>query len=119
GVENAAGIVERGGRLVLLAGGRPNLGPGVEVVRSLDEPQLAIKALAKADVPGSGPARQWARAAAMAKLSVWSGWEDDVAEELFATPLHNADEVRRLIGAAECVLLEDGERMIAVASPVA
>jgi nickel-dependent lactate racemase len=111
----AARVVQPGGRVVLLTEARPVPGPGGEVLRSANEPRLALAALEKAALPGSGPAVLWAHAAAHARLSVLGGWTGEAAEELFATPLADAAELQRLVASGgDCLILEDAHRMMAV-----
>jgi nickel-dependent lactate racemase len=112
----AARVVQPGGRVVLLTEAHPVPGPGGEVLRAADEPRLALAALQKAAMPGSGPAVLWAHAAAHARLYVLGGWTPEVAEELFVTPLGDDSQLQRLVSAGgSCLILEDAHRMMAVA----
>ena len=47
----------------------------------------------------------WVFAAKRGSLFLASGYPDDVAEELFATPIRTASEVQRLIDGGEKVLV--------------
>jgi nickel-dependent lactate racemase len=111
----AARVVQPDGRIVLLAEPHPIPGRGGEVLRAADNPRLALAALEKANLPGSGPAMLWARAAAHAKLSVLGGWSEEAAESLFATALADRSALQRLVEpASSCLVLEDAHRMIAI-----
>jgi nickel-dependent lactate racemase len=112
----AARVVQPGGRIVLLGEAPPAPGPGAEVLRGADEPRLALAALEKAGLPGSGPALLWAQAAAQAHLAVLAPWPDEAAEELFATALAGEGRLQGLVAAARsCLVLEDAQRLLAVA----
>lgn len=102
----AARVVGKGGRIAVLAEAAPPLGPGTEILRNLDGPGAATKRLAK-EKPEDWPACfLWCFAAkAAGSLFLASGYPDDVAEELFATPLRSPAEVQRLIDAAARVLI--------------
>ena len=114
-VSCAARVVRPGGRIVLLTEAGPAPGPGGEVLRATDDPRLALAALEKAALPGSGPALLWAHAAAHARLAVLGGWTGEAAEELFATPLADRSGLQRLVAAGgTCLVLEDAQRMMAV-----
>ena len=100
----AARVVRKGGRIAILTAAAPELGDGVRLMRTLDEPRLPK------NIPGARPAdwaacKRWCAAARFASLFLASDLPDDVAEELFTTPLHTAAEVQRLIDAADSVLV--------------
>ena len=110
---NASRVVGPQGRVVLVADAAPDLGPGGDVLLHSGEPHLAVTALQKAALPGSWPALLWAQAASSSRLSLLGGYPDDVAEELFATPLAD-DQLPRLVAAGEVLVLEDAQRMMPV-----
>lgn len=111
-VAAAARVVQPQGRIVLLAGAAPELGPGGEVLLRADEAALASAALEKAAIAGSSAARLWARSASDARLSVLGAWPAERTEELFATPLADAAQVQRLASAGGAVtVLEDAQRL--------
>jgi len=100
------------GRLVLLTGAAPVLDEGGELLRKLPTPAVCVKRLAQFKIAEPTAASLWAHAANETHLFVKSGWPDEVAEELFATPLHTEGELQRLIDAAERVLiLPDAHKM--------
>lgn len=101
----AARVVKKGGRIALLTTASPDLGPGVEMLRTLDEPAEAKKLLAHEKPDDWAAAALWALSAKRASLFLASGYPDEVAEELFTTPIQHASEVQRLIDGSESVLL--------------
>ncbi|MFO0845081.1 MAG: lactate racemase domain-containing protein [Gemmataceae bacterium] len=110
----ASKIVTPGGRVILVTEARPALDEAAEVLLRSDDPQAALAALRKANLAGGGAAMAWARAAAHARVSLYSGLPGDVVEELFATPLDGVAQVGRLLAAGgDCVVLEDGHRVLA------
>jgi nickel-dependent lactate racemase len=111
----AARVVRPAGRVVLLSGARPELGPGTAVLRGHDEPRGALEALRRKPVPGLAPALQWAHAADHARLFVLSGLPAETVEELSATPLADAAQVQRLIDAGgACLFLQDAHKALAL-----
>ncbi len=98
--------VSKGGRIVVLTEAAPDLGDGVQLLRSMDETKGARKRLAQEKPDDWAAAWLWA-AAAMNHRSLFlaSGYPDEVAEELFTTPVHSASEIQRLIDAAGSVLV--------------
>ena len=112
-LSTAARVVRSGGRVALLTDAKPVLLEGAETMRSIDEPDLVEKILAKRKPDDWPAAKLWAKAARSANLFVHSGWPDETIEELFATPLGTRAEVQRLIDAAEQVLiLPDAQKTI-------
>jgi nickel-dependent lactate racemase len=101
----AARVVKKGGRVALLTTAAPDLGPGAEMLRRLDGPDGAKKLLATEKPEDIAAATLWALAAKRASLFLASGYPDDVAEELFATPVARESEVQRLIDTSAAVLL--------------
>jgi hypothetical protein len=102
----AARVVTRGGRIAILSQAAPALGPGAEMLRHHDNPASAIKAVAKEKPADWAACHLWCRAAKIAgSLFLASGLPDTMVEELFATPIRNADEVQRLINASSHVLV--------------
>ena len=101
----AARVVCKGGRIAILSAAAPDLGEGAQLLRSLDGPAGARKRLAKAKPDDWAACYLWAFAARNHSLFLASGYPDDVAEELFTTPIHSMAEVQRLIDSSERVLL--------------
>lgn len=113
----AARVVNPGGRIALLSRANPALGPETEVLRNIDEPQEVLKRLRGEHTLERAPVLQWAAAACQARLNVLCGLPDDTVEELFATPLHAAREVQRLLDAGgRCLFLPDAHKMLAAVS---
>ncbi|MFM8273680.1 MAG: lactate racemase domain-containing protein [Gemmata sp.] len=93
----AARAVKKGGRVALLTAAAPPLGPGAELLRALDGPEGAKKLLAKEKPEDWAAASLWVYAARAASLFLASGYPDEVAESLFATPILTPSEAQRLI----------------------
>jgi hypothetical protein len=63
------------------------------------------------------PVLHWASAACHANINLQSGLADETVEELFATPLHEAREVQRLLDAGgSCLFLPDAHKCLAIIS---
>lgn len=101
----AARVVQKGGRIALLTTASPDLGPGAQLLRSLDGPTGAKKLLEREKPDDWAAAALWVYAAKRASIFLASGYPDDVAEELFATPIRTASEAQRLIDTGGRVLL--------------
>jgi nickel-dependent lactate racemase len=101
----AARVVRKGGRIAILTTAAPDLGQGARLLRSMDGPTGAKKLLAKEKPDDWAACLLWAFAAKNHSLYLASGYPDDVAEELFATPIRTASEVQRLIDGGEKVLV--------------
>ncbi len=114
-VHCASRVVQPDGRIVLLTGASPTMGPGTDLLRAHDDPHAARLAIQRAPRAGMAPALQWAHSAERARLYVMSGLPADTVEELFATPLADAAQVQRLLDAGgDCLFLEDAHKMVAV-----
>lgn len=101
----AARVVRKGGRIAVLTAAAPMLGEGARLLRSMDGPTGARKLLAKEKPEDWAACALWAFAAKNHSLFLASGYPDDVAEELFTTPVHAATEIQRLIDSGEHVLM--------------
>jgi nickel-dependent lactate racemase len=111
----AGRVVQPGGRIALLSQAAPGLGSDVDLLRGTDDPREILKQLHHRQTIELVPVLRWAAAAAQARLNLLSGLPDDSVEELFATPLHAAREVQRLIDAGgSCLFLPDAHKMLAV-----
>jgi nickel-dependent lactate racemase len=111
----AARVVQPGGRIALLSQAKPVLGADVDLLRGADDPREILKQLHHKQTLELAPILRWAAAAAQARLNLLSGLPDDSVEELFATPLHTAREVQRLIDTGgTCLFLPDAHKMLAV-----
>jgi len=116
----AARVVEPNGRVVLLARGRPEFGPAVELLRNAEDPEQVLQHLRREQTLEMLPALRWSTAASQARLYVLSGLPDETVEELFATPLQHAGQVQRLLDdCASCLFLEDAHRTLAVVEEAA
>jgi nickel-dependent lactate racemase len=110
----ATRVVQPGGRIVLLSGATPALGPGAELLRQADDPEQALALLREQRPPDLAAARLWAEAARHAQIYLLSGLPQETAEELFTVPLDHAGQVQRLLDAeGTCLVLEDGHKVMA------
>jgi nickel-dependent lactate racemase len=111
----AARVVQPGGRIVLLTRAEPKLGRDAVLLRNEDDAQQLYQRLyAKPTLEGM-LALQWTSAAGKAHINLLSALPDETVEDLFATPLHEAREVQRLLDAGgSCVFLSDAHKMLAV-----
>ena len=101
----AARVVKKGGRIAVLTTAAPDLGEGAKLLRSMEGPTGARKLLAKEKPEDWDAAWLWAFAAKNHSLFLASGYPDEVVEELFATPIHSASELQRLVDTGEKVLI--------------
>jgi nickel-dependent lactate racemase len=116
----AARVVQKGGRIALLTTAAPALGHGAQLLRTLEVPVGAKKLLAREKPEDWAAAALWVYAAKRASIFLASGYPDDVAEELFATPIRTASEVQRLIDTGTSVLLiPDAHKMTVAVEPPA
>lgn len=108
----AARAVKKGGRIALLTTAAPDLGPGAELLRTMEGPTGAKKVLASEKPSDWAAASFWVYAAKSASLFLASGYPDDVAEELFCTPIRTRSEAQRLIdtGSGTVLLIPDAHR---------
>jgi nickel-dependent lactate racemase len=104
-VATAARVVQKGGRIALLTTAAPDLGPGAQLLRSLDGPTGAKKLLEQEKPDDWAAAALWVFAAKRASIFLASGYPDEIAEELFATPIRTHTEAQRVIDAGGSVLL--------------
>lgn len=108
-----ARVVRKGGRIAILTQSAPDLGDGARLLRSMDGPTGAKKLLAREKPADWAASLLWAYAAKNHSLYLASGLPDEIAEELFTTPIHSASEVQRLIDGSERVLvIPDANRMM-------
>ena len=111
----AARVVQPGGRIALLSQAEPVLGSEADLLRGANDPREILRRLHSEQTVELVPVLRWAAAATQARINLLSGLPDDRVEELFATPLHAAREVQRLIDAGgSCVFLPDAHKMLAV-----
>ena len=106
-----------GGRVALLSRANPPLGEGADILRGADDAERVARVLTKRKPDDWPAAALWADAVQRASLFVAAGWADEVTDDLFATPLHAAAEVQRLIDAAERVLVIPDAHKTAVDTP--
>jgi nickel-dependent lactate racemase len=108
-------VVKPGGSIVLLSEITPTLGPGFATFGHHDDPALALRVLQQEKPNDLATCYLWATAADHAKVFLLSGLAEDVAEELFAIPMQQAEQAQRLLTeSATCILLPDAHRTLAV-----
>jgi nickel-dependent lactate racemase len=111
----AARVVKPGGSIVVLSDITPTLGPGFELFRRHEDPDLACRVLLQERPSDLTAGYQWATAAGQARLYLLSGLAGDVAEELFTIPLQHAEQSQKLLtDHATCILLPDAHKTLAV-----
>jgi nickel-dependent lactate racemase len=109
----AAEAVQPEGRIILLTEALPRLGPAAELLRQADDPNRALEALGKGQLPDRAAAMQWATAVRRAQVYLLSGLPEATAEELFVTPMEHAGQLQRLVrGAGSYLLLEDADKAL-------
>ena len=79
----ASRVVKPNGRIVILSRAGGELGPGAELLRQFDDPQLALAALREQNPPDLAAAFQWANAVQQASVYLLSALPSEAAEELF------------------------------------
>jgi nickel-dependent lactate racemase len=110
----AARVVKPGGRIVVLADVAPTLGRSLQLLRHCDEPAAAFQLMLKERPDDLAAGFMWTASARHAKLYLLSGLSDEVAEDLFVTPLTRAAEVTKLIaGDTACLVLPDAHKALA------
>jgi nickel-dependent lactate racemase len=109
----AARVVKRGGRIVLLSGGEPELGEAADLLRRAEDPGAALDLVRKQHSAEGAAAFLWASAAQQATIYLLSGLPGDTAEGLFTVPLDHAGQVQRLLRDGSCLFLADAQKTMA------
>jgi nickel-dependent lactate racemase len=111
GLEAAAALVQRGGKLVVLAPIAEAPGPAVRQLSESDDPRAARDALRGAErAEDFALARQLARIIDWADLYLWSKLPDDLLEGLTITALRRPSDARRLVeSGASCLFVQRAE----------
>jgi nickel-dependent lactate racemase len=110
---NAAHVVRAAGRIVLLSQAKPNLEPDASAVLKADDAAAVAAALGRRPPADQVAAARWAHAVSHARVALLSGLADEVAEDLFVTPLQDASQAQRLLGGS-CLFLADAHKALAV-----
>jgi hypothetical protein len=103
----AARVVEPGGRIILLSRTPQTMTDESARLLKADDAQSALDRLDGQPTVEQLPAWRWAGAANRARLYLLSGFEDQVIEDLFATPLQNGAQVQRLLDSGGSILILD------------
>jgi nickel-dependent lactate racemase len=109
----ASRVVTQQGRIIVISGGSPEIGPGGQLLRQADTPDDALTLLMEQQPADLQWAFQWASAAQRANLCLLSSLAPEIVEELFMTPLENMGQVERLIGTCRCLYLPDADKTLA------
>ena len=110
----ASRVVKPEGRIILISGGKPDLGPGAELMRQCDTAAECLQLLIEKKPPDLPAAYQWASAACHAKLFLVSELPKSIVEELFMTPLESGNATERAISQGRCLYLPDADRSLAL-----
>lgn len=100
-LQAARGLVQRGGKIVLLTNLNAEPTEGMQFIRQSEAPREALKPLRLESPPDLIAASRLASAADWAQVYLLSGLKADVVESLFMTPLESAGEAVRLIEQGE------------------
>jgi hypothetical protein len=105
GLANAARLVQRGGKIVVLSRAAGPIGPALRRLIELEDPRLASSALrgheSDPDIVG---AHQVAGAIAWADVYLLSGLDPETIEDSPIVPLERPEEARRLVAACRSCL---------------
>ena len=114
-IQSARDLLAPDAPIVLLCDVAPELdGEAQRVVRA-DNAAEAAKSLVAAVGEGNNlAALQWSLAANNHPIFLCSAWPDNTVEELFASPLHSADEVQKLIDHAQRVAIIADAHLVSV-----
>lgn len=93
-------LVEKDGKILLLSQLNAALTPGLELLQQSRTPRDALKPLRQAAPVDLIHATQVAKAVDWAKVYLLSDLDEETVEDLFAVPLRDAGEARRLIESA-------------------
>jgi hypothetical protein len=111
GLGNAARLVERGGKIVVLSRAEGPIGPALKHLLTLDDPRIAPGALhGHGSDPDYTHARQVARAMAWADVYLLSGLDREAIDNSPLVALDRPEEARRLVAVCRsCLLLSQAE----------
>jgi nickel-dependent lactate racemase len=111
----ASRVVKPRGRIILLTEANPPLGAGADLLRCSEDTVKALELLQEQRPSDMAAAFQWAHACQQASIYLLSGLPAEIAEELDAVPLDNADQVQRLLRPeSSCLVLPDAHKTLAV-----
>ncbi len=105
-------LVERGGRIAVVTELDLPLGEGLQLIRETSEPSDALRPIRKLAPADMNAALQVARAVDSGRVYLMSHLDNDLVEDLHLIPLENADELARLIGTAERLLVIGGAQHV-------
>lgn len=109
---HAAAVTQPDGVIVLLTDAAPRLGTGLSGIGQMESAAAARKSLDPKQHEDFREATQWLRVVNRHRVLVLSQWEDEMVEDLFATPIRSGAEVQRLIDRAkEILVIADANRL--------
>ncbi len=112
---NAARVVRRNGRIVLLTDSNPEMGPAASFLKDVEDGAEALRVIAREPIQERESAFQWASAADQATIYLYSQIPEDSAEDLLTIPLKKPQETQKLLSKDRtCLFLPDAHKMMAV-----
>lgn len=113
--QNAAAVCEAGGKVILLTQSEPEFGPLLDVSRQAENAAAAVRQLQQRRPEGHEAALHWLEAVRHASVYFLSRLDENLVEDVFATPLTHAGQAQRLVSAARsCLILDDAHKALAV-----
>lgn len=118
GLETAARLVRRGGKIVALSRAAGPLGPAVGRLLGVDDPRGGLAALRGHEADPDYPAAlRLVRALAWADVYLLSALDADAVDDLSIVGLERPEEARRLVAASEsCLVVSQADRTAARAA---
>lgn len=104
-------LVSRDGRIIVLSELAEPPGPGVDLLRHVEQPTDIVRVLREQVPPDLVAATQFATAVDWARVYLLSQLDGDLVEELFCVPVESGDEVARLLANTEdsCLFIESAQ----------
>lgn len=111
----ASRVCRPGGYLVLLTEAVPTLGPSAALLRQAADPLAGLKVLLEQKPPDLTAGFCWATAAQEHRLILAGGLPEGAVRELFALPLSDPEQLRRLLAQdLSCILLPEAHKTLAL-----
>jgi hypothetical protein len=115
-VATATGLVQRGGKIVVLSRAAGELGPSMQRLVAVDDPRVGPSALRGHEADGDyAAARRLAQALAWADVYLLSALDRDDVEGLSMVALDRPEEARRLVAVSgSCLVVSHADLARAV-----
>jgi nickel-dependent lactate racemase len=114
----ASRVLKPNGRIVLLTEARPAATAATALLTDAEDPSEALAEISRRQEYELRAAWQWATATQEHRVYLLSGLPEDDVESLFAFPLEDVAQVRRLVAAGEaCLFLPDAHKTLALIEP--